>query len=72
MHAAAPLDDRLGGHLAVGRVLDLNAFIGTCELALMLAGGAFGSNVGRGKNGVVFEVIFLVGAGRGVGEWADE
>ena len=38
----------------------------------MFTGGALGGLCGCGENWVVLRVIFLIGAGYGVGEWAGE
>lgn len=70
MHPTAALDNGLGGILAVRRVLDLNAVIGTGKFSLMLAGGALLGAVGGGENGILVWVIFL-GADGCEGERAD-
>lgn len=46
VHPAAALDNRLGGHLAVRGVRNLNVLIGSGEAALIVTCGTLGSFVG--------------------------
>jgi len=57
VHTTTTLDNRLCGVLAVRRVLDLNAVIGTGEFALVITGGALLGVAGGGENKVLVRVL---------------